>query len=133
MCKYMYVICVLLISVAAVGCGDSSTEADRLGVGAQCTEAAECQAEMSFELDCLTPFKGGYCGLAGCQGDADCPEGSACVTHDDLENYCFRICLDKSECNLNRAPENESNCSANIDFVDPQGGTKACVPPSSGL
>ncbi len=129
----MYVICVLLISGAAAGCGDDSTEADRLGVGAQCTEAAECRAETTVELSCLTQFKGGYCGLAGCQGDTDCPDGSACVTHDDLENYCFRTCVDKSECNLNRAPENESNCSANIDFVDPQGGTKACVPPSSGL
>jgi len=133
MCRNVYVFGLLLISGAAAGCGDGSTEADRLGVGAQCTEAAECRVEMSFELDCLTRFQGGYCGLAGCQGDTDCPEGSACVTHDDLENYCFRICLDKPECNLNRAPENESNCSANIDFVDPQGGLKACVPPSSGL
>ncbi len=133
MCKILYAIGLLLVSGAAAGCGDGSTEADRLGVGAQCTGTAECPAEMTFELECLTQFKGGYCGLAGCEGDADCPAGSACVTHDDLENYCFRICLNKSECNVNRAPENESNCSANIDFVDPQGDLKACVPPSSGL
>ena len=133
MCKNLYAIGLFLVSGAAVGCGDGSTEADRLGVGAQCTEAADCPTETTFELECLTAFTGGYCGLAGCDGDADCPEGSACVTHDDLENYCFRICVDKSECNLNRSPENESNCSSNIYFVDPQAGLKACVPPSSGL
>jgi len=87
-------------------------------------------------LECLTQFTGGYCGLEGCEGDADCPEGSACVTHDDGggdANYCFRLCQDKSECNRNRDEENEANCSANITFVDEPQDRKACVPPSSGL
>jgi hypothetical protein len=44
-------------------------------------------------------------------------------------NYCFRACVDKAECNANRGPEVESNCSSNITRVD-GGETKACVPPS---
>lgn len=60
MCKNLYTIGLLLVSGAAVGCGDGSTEADRLRVGAQCTEAAQCPTEMTFELECLTQFTGGY-------------------------------------------------------------------------
>ena len=121
-----------------VGCGSSSeTEADRVGVGAECNDAAECETpDEDVMLECLGQFAGGYCGLEGCAGDADCPEGSACVTHDDgngAANYCFRVCNDKPECNRNRTPENEANCSANVTFVDDRGERKACVPPSSGL
>lgn len=118
----------------AGGCGDDgATEADRLGVGAQCTASAECDTVGELELECLTQFAGGYCGLAGCEGDADCPQGSACVTHDDGNNYCFRVCADKPDCNRNRSPENEANCVGSIAFVDPRNERKACEPPSSGL
>jgi len=113
-----------------MGCGDDDddvgTEADEHGVGAQCSTVEDCDEEGQ---QCLTQFKGGYCGIEDCTGDLDCPEGSACVAHEDGTNYCFRICIDKSECNLNREPEWESNCSSNITFVDHEGG-KACVPPS---
>jgi len=119
----------------AMGCGDSGeTEADRVGVGAECTDAAECELDDDeVELECLTQFTGGYCGLEGCTGDQDCPEGSACVTHDDGNNYCFRVCVDKPDCNLNRVEENWSNCVGSITFVDPRNDRKACEPPSSGL
>ena len=135
MCRFMCVFCGLLLAGVAAGCGgDDSTEADRIGVGAQCTDSAECEsADEDTELVCLTQFKGGYCGLEGCAGDVGCPDGSACVTHDDGNNYCFRVCQDKPDCNLNRSVENESNCSANIVFVDDRNERKACVPPSSGL
>jgi hypothetical protein len=129
----MWVFAFLLLLSGIAGCGDNTTEADRIGVGAQCTDSARCPAEMEIELECLTQFKGGYCGLEGCEGDIDCPEGAACVIHDDGMNYCFRICRDKPECNYNRSLENESNCSANIDFADEPQNRKACVPPSSGL
>ena len=137
MCRFMYVLVAGSALVGlAVGCGnsDGETEADRVGVGAECSDAAECEsADDEVELECLIQFKGGYCGLEDCAGDADdCPEGSACVAHTDGNNYCFRICQDKPECNRNRTPENESNCSANIDFVDDPQNRKACVPPSSG-
>ena len=81
------------------------------------------------KLTCLTQFKGGYCGASGCTSDAVCPEGSICVTHTDRVNYCFLVCVDKTECNVNRTAVNESNCSANITRVD-GGSQKACVPPS---
>jgi hypothetical protein len=124
---------VTLIFIAGCG-GNGETEADRLGVGAQCTAGAQCATVDELELECLTQFKGGYCGLEGCAGDVDCPEGSACVTHSgDGKNYCFRVCLDKPDCNRNRAAENEANCVGSIDFVDPRNERKACEPPSSGL
>jgi hypothetical protein len=121
---------VLASSVALlVACGgDDDTEADRLGVGAQCAGDEVC--DDTIDLTCLLQFKGGYCGAQGCAGDADCPEASACIAHDDGENYCFRICVDKPDCNENRDLENEANCSSNATFVDGTLGRKACVPPS---
>jgi hypothetical protein len=109
-------------------CGDDDTEADRLGVGAQCENTDQCDPDI--DLLCLPQFKGGYCGLQGCEGDADCPEASACILHEDGETYCFRICVDKPDCNEHRDLENEANCSSSADFVDGANGRKACVPPS---
>ena len=111
-------------------CGDDDTEADRLGVGAQCESTDQCDPDI--DLLCLPQFKGGYCGLQGCEADEDCPEASACVLHEDGETYCFRICADKSECNANRDLENEANCSSSAEFVEGAEGRKACVPPSGG-
>jgi hypothetical protein len=112
----------------AAGCGGS--DADRLNVGAECLDSEECDNSDDFVQTCLTQFKGGYCGLEGCQGDLDCPEDSACIAHTDGVNYCFRICSDKPECNRNRLVDNESNCSSNVVFTDGADGRKACVPPS---
>ncbi len=113
---------------AAASCGDDGTEADLLGVGAECTSTDECDAETMQE--CLPQFAGGYCGIEGCTADADCPEASACVAHDDGVNYCFRICEDKPDCNANRSVDNEANCSSSVVFVEDAQGRKACVPPS---
>jgi len=128
-----------LASALLLGCGDDDggSGADRLGVGAQCSADTDClQSAIDGGLSekCLTQFKGGYCGIEDCHSADDCPAGSDCVAHDDGHNYCFRLCADKAECNLHRDPENESNCSSNVDYVDtPKGSApKACVPPSSG-
>jgi hypothetical protein len=110
--------------LGGAGCGN---DADDLGVGAQCTMNTDCNTDLN--QTCLS-FKGGYCGMSGCTGDADCPDKSACIAHTDGTNYCFRVCRDKPECNANRAPENESNCSSSVTFVDGAMGRKACVPPS---
>jgi hypothetical protein len=130
----MYVWAAALMAIA-MGCGDSGgTEADKTGVGAQCTDSSTCEsADEEVELVCLTQFTGGYCGLEGCTGDVDCPEGSACVTHDDGNNYCFLVCVDKPDCNRNRDEENWSNCVGSITFVDDRNDRKACEPPSSGI
>jgi hypothetical protein len=114
----------LLISLVCLGCNDN---ADSLGVGAQCTMTSDCDTDL-HEI-CLT-FKGGYCGLEGCLHDADCPTDSACIAHSDGHNYCFRICIDKPECNANRDPINEANCTSTATFVDGTNGRKACVPPN---
>jgi hypothetical protein len=120
----------ILLSLAlllAIGCSDES-DSDRLGIGAECTATEECDEDTN--QSCLMAFKGGYCGIQACTGEDDCPEDSACVAHTDGTNYCFRTCLDKSECNANRSADNESNCSSNITFVEDVGNLKACVPPS---
>ena len=113
-------------------CGDDDdeglSEAQRHGVGAACNENDDCYVG-DVDLTCLS-FKGGYCGLEGCAGDEDCPSGSACVAHEDGQNYCFLVCVDKVDCNPTRPPEIEANCSSNITFVDGKKGMKACVPPS---
>lgn len=111
---------------------DDGTEADRLGVGAECKSSDDClqEGDGGVNLTCLPQFKGGYCGLEGCSSNEDCPEHSACVAHDDGKRYCFRSCADKAECNVNRSPDNEANCSSNVTYVDDSTKGKSCVPPS---
>jgi hypothetical protein len=129
MAKAQWFLAFALLGIPVAGCDDDSdgSEADRLGVGAECTADTDCTTEGT---SCLTQFKGGYCGLENCKGDADCPQGSACVTHDDGANYCFLVCTDKVDCNVNRDVEDESNCVGNVLFVDNTTASKACVPPS---
>jgi hypothetical protein len=131
----------LLLCCAALwmgACGDDDdVNADRLGVGAECTSDDDClqsRHDGGLTERCLMQFKGGYCGIVDCEQNADCPEGSACVIHEDGRNYCFRTCANKPECNRNRSAENESNCSSNVDYTDGDKDTigKACVPPSDG-
>ena len=119
----------LALIALALGVCACGSNADDLGVGAQCTMTNDCNQNDGAQV-CLA-FKGGYCGIMGCQTDADCPDASACITHTDSINYCFRVCLDKAECNANRDVDNESNCSSNVTFTDGAMGRKACVPPSA--
>lgn len=114
----------MLALVSACGGGN---EADERGVGAECASADDCFEEGQA---CLA-FRGGYCGIEDCARDADCPDGSACVTHSDGTNYCFLVCGTKSDCNTNRSSENEANCSSSTTFVDGANGRKACIPPST--
>lgn len=114
----------LLAALALTGCGD----ADDYGIGAQCSKNEDCTEEGQ---SCLTQFKGGYCGTVGCTSSAQCPDKSACVTHVDGKNYCFRVCTDKAQCNENRDATWESNCSANIVFASGQKEGKACIPPAN--
>jgi hypothetical protein len=123
------------IALAAPGCGDDDSgfgatlsPAQRTGVGAACQKDADC-AQNPVALECLD-FKGGYCGFRGCTQATDCPPGSACVAHEDGENYCFLVCVEKVDCNPTRPVDIESNCSSNISFVAGDRGKKACVPPS---
>ena len=118
-----------VIALIAIGFGFAcGSDADDLGVGAQCTGDNQCDADTMQK--CLN-FKGGYCGIMGCMHDVDCPDLSACIAHTDGMNYCFRVCVDKPDCNANRDVENEANCSSSVTFVDGTMGRKACVPPSA--
>ncbi|MFU8805708.1 MAG: hypothetical protein ACNA8W_17980 [Bradymonadaceae bacterium] len=124
--RYITTLLTLLLFVGLTACS-SEAEADKLGVGAQCASNDDCPED----FECLTQFKGGYCGLAGCESHRDCPEYSSCVIHGDGNNYCFRDCFDKAECNANRSASQESNCSASVNFIDGTKDIKACVPPSN--
>ena len=123
-----------LIACWMAACGNDpppyyGTQADLIGVGAACKTDADCLHTEAGVQHCLTEFKGGYCGLKGCTASTDCPAGSGCVNYNS-GTYCFRRCADKSECNLNRTPDVESNCSSNIDFVEGKTSDKPCIPPS---
>lgn len=125
----------LLTTLLACGGGD----ADDIGVASECTNTEECptytpEGEDEVQLECLTQFSGGYCGISACVDTSDCPETSICVAHTDGTNYCFRSCDNKPECNANRTEDFEANCSSNFDWAnaDDDDGSRACVPPSSG-
>lgn len=123
--KRALIVCVsTVLLLAAAGCGDD--DADALGVGATCAFGDECGEAQT----CLVQFKGGYCGLTGCNANAACPEDAACVVHTDGKNYCFRTCFDKVDCNANRTAGLEANCSSSVDFISGKKEGKACVPPS---
>lgn len=113
--------------VALCGCGSNQNQANRLGVGADCTASSECLAGQV----CLTEFKGGYCGVSSCGHDGDCPQGSACVT-DGQANYCFLVCAQKTDCNLHRTVDDESDCTSSLTFLDGTMSRKVCRPPNSG-
>lgn len=131
---YRFVMLLLLASWAACGDDGGGNQADRLGVGAECESNDDClqsPGDGGIDQRCLTQFKGGYCGVEDCTEHADCPQGSGCVAHDDGNNYCFRLCADKPECNANRSLENEANCVSNIEYATGEEDLgKACVPPS---
>ena len=120
--SFLLACCLSLILIS--GCGD---DADDFGVGAQCSATSDC----ADGQQCLTQFKGGYCGLTGCKANTDCPDNSACIAHTDGKDYCFRVCTDKVQCNTNRTKDTESNCSSKVTFVSGKKESKVCVPPSS--
>lgn len=117
---------ILAVLIAVTGCGDSEDEANQLGVGAQCRTTEDCTEKGQT---CL-PFKGGYCGVSGCSAIVGCPTGSACVQHNDGKNYCFLLCAEKVDCNINRSVDNHASCVSSITFVDGTKDSKACEPPS---
>ena len=123
------ILCAFVVMAAACGCGSNASEAIRRGVGAECNASLTCAESTQA---CLTEFKGGYCGVSGCLRDTDCPQGSACVTDDGQTNYCFLICADKPECNVNRTLDNESSCTSSLTFIDGTMNRKVCRPPLSG-
>src|SRR5262245_52806013 len=109
------ILCAFVVVVAAFGCGSGQSEAIKRGVGSACAMNGDCTEKGQV---CLLEFKGGYCGVAGCTHDTDCPAGSACVISDNGANYCFLICVEKPDCNVKRTVDNESNCTSSLTFLD---------------
>lgn len=138
MLKKLNVFILFALASLVMACGDDTTEADRVGVASECSRTSDCPIALvgaeEVQLSCLDAFKGGYCGIAECRDGRDCPDGSICVAHTDGENYCFRACDHKSECNANRSEAQKANCSANFEWAEPSedDGRKACIPSSSG-
>ncbi len=110
--------------VLTAGCGSEGTDDTQLPLGAECTDHADCEDE------CLPQFAGGYCGVVGCTGDADCPSDAACILHIDAVPYCFRLCESTPDCNTERVGDHEALCSDNIVFVDDAQNRRACIPPA---
>lgn len=128
----------LLASVLALACSadDERSEVDRLELGASCQVDQHCAARAGdaadgYDLRCFGSFADGHCGLSRCSGE-DCPDGSACISHDDGQNYCFRLCDEDSECNLHRSSDAaEARCSSSVSFLGAtdRSDQSACVPP----
>lgn len=130
----------LILVGLPLGCGDDEgSEATDRGVGAACATTDDCRNDESSTdgdavdpatvLECLSEFKGGYCGLKDCTAHDDCPDGSLCATYDNGTNYCFLTCGDKPDCNVHRAEDEESNCVSNLTLIDGSKSSKVCVPP----
>jgi hypothetical protein len=117
-----------VLVLVACSCGSNQNAANQAGIGAACTMTSNCTTPGEV---CLTEFNGGYCGLSGCLHDTDCPQGSACVT-DNQTNYCFLVCAAKTDCNLHRSVDNQSDCTSALPFVDGTMSRKVCRPPDSG-
>jgi hypothetical protein len=121
---------VLIPALLLSACGEES--ANEQLIGGQCASATDCDDsnDDTPPLECLTEFKGGYCGRRDCVQDSDCPDGSLCAQLEAV-NYCFLVCTVKEQCNQNRLVDNEANCSSSVDPVG-GGEQKLCIPPSAG-
>lgn len=135
---------VLALAVVAsslgLACSDDDptpTEAEQLELGAHCMNDAQCDlraegVDSEFRPICLDGFEGGSCGLLRCGMHDECPEGSACIGHDDGFNYCFALCDETADCNRHRADDVAAVCMEGMRSIGPDLGT-VCVPPMSGL
>lgn len=126
----------ILLTWMLSSCSDDAPKVDQIGIGGQCTLKDDCNQELD-SLDCITTFKGGYCGRQACANNSECPTGSVCVNEEGV-SYCFRTCAEKPECNANRDLDNEANCSGSFSLMEstdtmPSNQPKVCIPPSSGI
>lgn len=130
----------LLAGLLASACNadDDRSEAERVGLGGGCQVDANCtqragDAAEGYDLTCFVDFDGGLCGIDQCDSGADCPEGSACVLHDNGQNHCFRLCSSDDECNVNRNADVPASCTTNAQFLQNEGveGDSVCIPPAA--
>ena len=125
-----------VFAIVMTACGDNVVlETDELGIGAKCSTETDCSPRLQAWTSskgrgqfpvCLLEFEGGYCSASPCDRDADCPDGSACIRRDAHRFHCLRTCFDNADCNANREPENEAECSPNATPAPM--GRKVCLP-----
>jgi hypothetical protein len=125
------IVAMVLVCAATAGCGDDDSAVER-GVGAACSEDADCTEPGQA---CLTQFKGGMCGIEDCSASSECPAGSVCVDDPDLsQTFCLLTCVEKVDCNVHRPAADEANCSSTLNQLDPPDGggsdPKVCRPPT---
>ncbi len=126
---------------AASGGGpDASDEETR--VGGPCESAADCGDDGAL---CVTrvgaggfelTFPSGYCSIAGCSGDADCPEGSGCLSAAGM-NACLALCEDENDCRADEGYTCGSFGTPNAFCLPPfggagPGGPDPVTPPGEG-
>ena len=66
-----YFIAIIILIIAACSDDKPNTAVDKIGIGGECVESADC---ITDTLTCLVEFKNGYCGLQGCAKNEECPE-----------------------------------------------------------
>jgi hypothetical protein len=77
----------------------------RATVGSRCSSPEDCESGMV----CLSGqgFVGGYCAVAGCTGEQECPPGSACVSEQSQGGLCLQRCSTIKDCSFRDAPAGE--------------------------
>jgi hypothetical protein len=94
------------------------------GIGADCGDANDC----SSDLECLSAFRGGYCGLSGCLVNDDCPDDALCVVASNGENHCYKPCSTASDCSFCRRDGLLGACTADVSFAEDGTTGSVCVP-----
>jgi hypothetical protein len=80
-------------------------------------------------LECVTSFDHGYCTIADCTLNADCPNDARCVTLPDGHNYCLRTCTGPNSCTFCRPFEFGGECTGDVDFAEAGTTGEVCLPP----
>ncbi|HEX2879439.1 MAG TPA: hypothetical protein VHO25_07870 [Polyangiaceae bacterium] len=93
------------------------------GVGADCSSDTDCNG-----LECISDFRGGYCGRRDCTSNDDCPGDTSCVVAADGHNYCLKNCGADSDCSFCRHDGVFASCSTDVDFIDAGMSTAVCLP-----
>ena len=76
----------LLMAACLMGCEAS--------IGDKCKTSNDCPAGTV----CDTDSPGGYCLVANCDADEECPEEAACVKFTESQRYCLKKCKKNSDC-----------------------------------
>ena len=115
------------------GDGDGDAMSTGAEVGEACGKDGDCEGGakayciMSLEIDLTfiklpVEFPGGSCAITGCKSDADCPQGTGCLTGFAMP-ACTKLCNDASQC---RADEGYTCGSLMFGSTDTR---KFCQPP----